>query len=279
MRNRYPIRYVSPSGDTLELSRRPYDTVGYTLPSWEYEAATLGRKIAGFTRDNADMEISVLVISGDADEATDYRNRLYEIPARDLASKTPGRLYFGDWYVKAFVVAAEPGNYWQARNAAAYGIRLLAVEPMWTRETTKTFLPGRSEDFLDYPHDFSYDFSSASVVDDVLNENFAPAYVRITVQGAVVHPSVTIGGNRYKVDVTLSNSEHLVIDGLSKTVEKVYSDGTRENAFALRAGEQIVGSGEYVFEKVSQGTLPVLWSGDFAFDVTIIEQRAEPRWS
>lgn len=275
----YEIRYVSSSGKVVNLSEGAYYADGTSLPSWEIELVTLNSRVAGIRRGMPEYEFTVAVVSSDEEAATAARNALYEVPAADVETNSPGRLYMNDWYLTGFMTASKPNYYWNERGVAHYELKFVATEARWVRESDKPFVPKADTDFLDYPHDYSYDFASSSSADTVENPNYAPSTVRIDVQGPAVDPSITIGGNRYKVNVELEAGERLVIDGKQKTVEVVSVTGERTNVFSKRDGIQVVGSGEYVFEPVAPGVNSVIWEGSLTFALTLIEQRAEPRWS
>lgn len=278
MRENYKIKYVSSTGVELNLSGAGIDAHCNNMPSWEFEHVSLNSRLIGFTRSLPEIEIGLIVVADSAEAGIAAKNALYEIPAADRAVMSPGRLYLNDWYLTGYVKAVTVDNFWQLKRAAQYVLTFVATEPLWTREVERTFTAG-STDGLDFPFDFAFDYAMSVSSDSISNENYAPSFVRIAIQGAAQSPSVTIGGNRYKVDVDVSSGERLEIDGQAKTVEIVGMDGTRTNVFDKRAGNQTLGSGEYVFEKIPSGESPVVYDNGLQFSVTVIEQRAEPRWA
>lgn len=275
----YKIRYVSSTGQELDLSGGAIDAHGNTMPAWELETVALNNRIVGFSRVLPEVTFALVISSDDDAGGVSSRNSLYEIPASDRARLQPGKLYFNDWYISGYFKASTPDNFWQTRKAAYYELTFVASEPMWTREKTKTFMPQQLADGVDYPLDFSFDYTGSVNFDTIDNENYSPSFVRIVVQGAASEPSVTIAGNEYRVDAEIGAGEYLEIDGLSKKVVVVGTDGSSRNVFAKRHGRQVEGSGHYVFEKIPAGESSVLFSDGLTFSVTVIEQREEPRWA
>ena len=92
------------------------------------------------------------------------------------------------------------------------------------------------------------------------------------IYGPVVNPQITVGVNTYLVNIVLEEGEYLEIDSAAGTVVKVKVSGERVNAFHNRSFENSV------FEPIHPGGQDIGWSGRFAFDLVIYEERSEPRW-
>ena len=89
---------------------------------------------------------------------------------------------------------------------------------------------------------------------------------------------IIIGRNVYAVDLTLKEGEVLTIDARDKSITLKKADGSEENVFYKRVGTQILGSGSYVFQPIPAGSNVVSWSNKYVFDLTIFDERTEPRW-
>ena len=96
--------------------------------------------------------------------------------------------------------------------------------------------------------------------------------IKLIIYGEVTDPSVTIAGHIYSVTGHVDADEYLVIDSRTKTITKVESDGDRVNWFQYR------NKLNYVFQKIPSGENNVLWDGTFSFNVTLYEERSEPKW-
>lgn len=94
----------------------------------------------------------------------------------------------------------------------------------------------------------------------------------MTIYGPVVDPIINIGNYPYKVDTTVEENEYLTIDGTKNTVERTLADGTIINEYNKRSFENSV------FRPIPPGNNSVLWSGDFGWDITLYQERSEPKW-
>ena len=77
----------------------------------------------------------------------------------------------------------------------------------------------------------------------------------------------------YQVFGTIRAGETLVVDSLAKTIMLSTVSGTRVNWFNNRNREN------YIFEPIPAGQSNILYNGSFAFDLTVIEERSEPKWT
>lgn len=281
MRSDYRIRYVSPSGETLNLSGGGIDASAASLPSWQLEAIEINNKVAGLTRKLPEYEIPLIVVADTPQAGIDAKNAIYNIPARDRANKTPGRLYLNEWYMTGYIKASTPDNFWQLKRAAQYVLTFVATNPKWTLETT--FHAGGRTDvtdkWLNFPYDFAYDLGGTSEVDTVENGGYTDSPAKIRMYGAAVNPFVTIAGNTYQANVTLGLGDYLELDGVTSTATVYRNNGATENAFPMLQGEYVLNSGSYAFQPIPVGTSEVQWPGSYDVDVVVYEQRDEPRWS
>ena len=104
------------------------------------------------------------------------------------------------------------------------------------------------------------------------NTDFIETNFRMVIYGACENPEVIIAGHKYQVNVSIAENEYLTIDSVEKTIVLTHTDGTRENCFNSRNRDS------YIFEKIPSGVSGVS-SGHFKFDVTLLEERSEPRWT
>ena len=95
----------------------------------------------------------------------------------------------------------------------------------------------------------------------------------MTVYGPVLNPKVTIAGHVYEVITTLYEGDYMVVDSRLGKVYKVLSDGSRVDLFNQRNKQSDL------FEKIPKGNSTVIYNQKFGFDVTLIQERSEPRWS
>lgn len=281
MQKDYRIKYVSASGDTLDLSGGGIDAIGTPLFEWSYEAVTINNRLAGFNRGMPEYEIGVVIVCGSDADGIAARNRLYEVPARDRSLMQPGRLYVNGWYISGFMTASAADNFWQTRSAAQYVLTFTATEPRWVRETSTSYSLEASDGstYLDFPYDFSYDYGFSRQIATINNADFAESPAIIRMYGAATNPSVGIGGNVYKANVTLYAGDYLELDGLNAKATVHRDNGIVENAFPYLEGDFMKGSGSFAFQPLPSGVSEVQWSGALDLEIVVCERRDEPLWS
>lgn len=133
--------------------------------------------------------------------------------------------------------------------------------------------------FLDYPHDYEYDYLARSAAASVETSVLTDCDVRLVIYGQCDNPYVVIGGNRYQVNCGVPAGAYLTIDGREKTIILTLEDGTTVNVFGDGVRGSGLGSGEYVFEPIQPGAQNVEWDGSFGFDLGWYEEEGEPPWS
>lgn len=133
--------------------------------------------------------------------------------------------------------------------------------------------------YLDYPHNYEYDFQATSSTGNITPSVLTPSDVYLAVFGPAVNPYVIVGGNRYQVNVTVPSGGYLVVDGRDKTIQLTLADGTVQNVFSSGVRGGGAGGGSYIFERIPAGTSEVTYDGSFGFDLGWYEEEGEPPWS
>lgn len=77
----------------------------------------------------------------------------------------------------------------------------------------------------------------------------------------------------YSVRCVVGDGDKIVINSAELTITLVKADGTQENMFRYRDKQSDV------FEKISPGNHRVMWNGSFDFDLSVIHERGEPKWT
>lgn len=96
---------------------------------------------------------------------------------------------------------------------------------------------------------------------------------RLIIYGPCVNPVIYISNHAYQVNCSVESGEHLIIDSSEKTIQLVSNHGIISNKFAQRNKES------YIFQKIPAGSNNITWDGSFGFDITLFEERSEPRWT
>ena len=133
--------------------------------------------------------------------------------------------------------------------------------------------------YLDYPHDYQYDYQKTSYAESITPSVLTPSDVHLVIYGPAVNPYVIVGGNRYQVNVTVPSNGYVIVDGRDKTIQLTLADGTVQNVFSSGVRGGGAGGGTYVFEKIPAGTSEVTYDGSFGFDLGWYEEEGEPPWN
>ncbi len=203
------------------------------------------------------------------------RNKLFEVMEKDVLAKQHGKIIIGDYYLKCYVTGSTKSEYLKSRGLMTLKLTVQTDFPSWVKETTTTFgygagKPGPS---LDYNNDFPYDYTSNLLGRSLENTGFADSNFIIRIFGPCENPKVTINGHDYEVLKAFGANEYLTINSIDKTIVLTENDGAEVNCFNLRNRES------YIFEKIAPGANLVAASGNFKFDITLLEERGEPKWT
>lgn len=263
--------YKNHMNETIEFGYGGLYVNENNLRDFVWNISTKNGKITSFDRGVVSKTIPVSILSGDAKE---LKNRLFEICEKDVLTKKHGRIIIGDYYLKCFVTASSKSSYLQSRKHTEIAMTVTTDYPYWIKETRNSF--GNNEEntdlYLDFNTDFAYDYTSNMLGKQLNNAGITPANFKIMIYGPCINPSINIGGHTYSVNVSLAKNEYLTIDSITKKIILKHTDGSETNCFNLRNRES------YIFEKIPVGTNLVSITGDFKFDVTLLEERSEPKW-
>ena len=272
------LRYVASSGrsynlrgDTLRTRRK----ANFHSWNWGTNAVTLqyGARVSAFTR-AAKVYETTLTLFGTSQSKQAYLNALHDDFELDVRNVKPGRLIWNDYYIECYATASstEPDD---SNMLVDNKVSFYCPHPFWVKEETRSFYPqasGTEETFLDYPHDYAYDYYSGGSGSAIWPTDFPfKSAFRMVVYGPATNPRIAINGHAYQILDVLGASEHVEIDSKLGTIVKTTASGQKINAFDLRNKE------ESIFEDLPSGTLSISWPGTFGFDLTLYEERSEPR--
>lgn len=203
-------------------------------------------------------------------------NDIADIFYYDIKNNVRGRFYIGEYYMLCNVTGFSPESVNLTRSALDTTLTITTDSPRWIKESHFNFYKftydeGTKEGF-DYPYDYLYDYYADNKSGGISNVNIDECEFKMEIFGPVVNPVIRIGGHLYNVNADLGKSERLVIESLDKKIYKVKNNGERINQFYLRNRDSDV------FKKFEQGYMSVYWDGTFGFDITLYEERGEPRW-
>lgn len=265
------LTYVSGTGSIIRFgdpdSHILINTNNFRDYTWKYSQTY--KRITDFSKDLVSKTLPVLIYGSNVRSIAD---NLYETIEKDLLIKKYGKLYSGDYYVRGYFIASKKENY-TADGFLSLSLTFVTDRPNWIRETNYQYRPDAIErEGLSYPYDYPYDFLASVSVQDIINPSFAEQNIRITIYGDCVNPAVMIDDHVYGVNAEIEENEYVTIDTAEKTIVLTHDDGTLENVFNARNRNY------YIFQKIPSGkhTISVLPLTNV--DLTILEERSEPKW-
>ncbi len=270
------VMYINHLGETIWLDGRAGIFCNRNdLRDFSYSVTTKNDRISSFNKGVVKKSLPVLVVCSNEKEGTDAKNRLFEVMEKDVLASQHGKFVINDYYLMCFVTGSAKTEYYHAKRYMMTTLTIQTDLPEWIRETVNTFGymgKGPQGKNMDFCSDFLMDYTSNLVGKAVVNKGFVASNFKIVIYGAAEIPAVKVGGHLYQVNVTFKNNEYLTIDSVSKTIILTHVDGSQENVFSKRNRDF------YIFEKISPGIGLVEMDGCKKADITILEERSEPKW-
>lgn len=274
------IFYENHTGERIDLNSENIILQYQEFFNYSWDAATRNRKIKGFKRDSATLPVTVAVTAETEDEYLQIIEEFYRITEKDILAVAPGKLYINEYYLRCYISGdikqdAFKGILFQIKN-----LTLVTDYPFWIKETTYQYLPENPISGGDsiltegvmFP-EFQFDFFRAKGDEILYNPSFADSNFILAIYGFVENPQIAIAGHPYRVETTIYEGERLVIDSLTHTVQKIGRLGEITNLYNARDKHYSV------FKKIPPGMNTFQWSGGFGVDITLFDERSEPKWS
>ena len=274
-----PLIYIASSGNEYNLKSDGIRTKKANDHSWKWgvNGTTLqfGVRVSEFDRKPAEYETR-LIIDGTYGQRKQMLENLHDDFELDVRNKTPGRVIWGDYYIDCYILASstapDTNGVWTDNDVTFY-----CPYPFWIKEESRTFMPQTApgeQQFLDYAYDYQYDYFYGNPGIAIWQTDFPFASeFKMTVFGPSSDPRVLINGYPYQFFDTLEDTEYVVIESRNNTITKFLASGAQVNIFDLR------NKVDSIFKPIPAGTLTFNWSGAFGFDLTLYEERSEPRWT
>lgn len=271
------IKYVNSNGEIINFTKWPLmlsDPEQLIGSEWLYSTSG-SNKINNFEKAVTSKEVTVQIFADSEGEYKRLLNDLVRITENDLKKETPGQLEINGYYLECYITAGNYGEFEEDFYAAEKKIRVTAEKWIWFKTTRYEFIPENTldTDGRGYPYGYDYDYSMGSGYSNYLNnEHFAPCDFIMKIKGYVIKPSITIGSHIYRVNETVQANEVLTIDSKKKSIILTKNNGIEVNIFSKRHKKS------YIFEKIQSGKNKVFWNSGFNFEISLYEERSEPKW-
>lgn len=276
------IKYVCSNGEEYNLiGDKMRATSGY-FHAYEWKPNTtereMGVTVNAFAKEPVTYDIT-LTVRGEEKERKQILNKLTNAFEYDVVNLTPGRIYYGEYYIDGYVKKSSNEVSSENNSRTDCKIEIYCPYPFWSMEQQESFYPdsankGKPYTFLDYPIMYNYDYSRKSagtqnwIIDHFRDNNF-----EMVIYGPCADPRILINGYPYQIYETLEAGEYILIASREKTITKHLRNGTVQNIFAKRAKDKSV------FALIPSGVLTLNWSGEFGFDIKVYKERSVPEWN
>lgn len=273
------IRYVNSEGAEVILNKEPYKVLMSDLTDYDNVEIESNGKIAGFVKEITERKLNIDIISSSKETTQELCNKLNAVFEKDIYNDVAGKIYINDYYMRCFIKSCKKSKRGNG-VIRSYEYTLITDYPYWIKETTYQYLaePPEAvkytelEEGIMFP-EFPFDFAPVRGEKILENPSFADSNFILAIYGFVENPQIAIAGHPYRVETTIYEGERLVIDSLTHTVQKIGRLGEITNLYNARDKHYSV------FKKIPPGMNTFQWSGGFGVDITLFDERSEPKWS
>ena len=263
------LTYTNHYGEVIDMGTEYLYVNESDLHDYEWDYSINNKKVTSF--DNPTKKITLTVFAC-GENRKEIANNFFEVINKDVLEEESGYLSVGDYRLYGYFVE-KSNNRYSSDKVIKMNVKFIATN-RWIKYTKYSFYPddGELSEDLDYPYDFPHDYTRNRNQKRVINDGYMPCDFEFVFYGPQETPTVTINNHDYQVYTTLEQGEYLVINSLDKKIYKMLADGTRENVFNRRNKDS------YIFEKIAVGKATITRDTDAKMDITLIEQRSEPKW-
>lgn len=268
------LKYINHINEVFEFGKYGIYVDSSDLRNYDWTVVSKNDRISGFRRKITKRSLPVIILCETEELAIAAKNRLFEVVEKDILAKKHGKIIIGNYYYKCFVVGSKKTDYLRTKKLFRATLTLTTDYPYWVKESKKAFgAATQTKEGLDYSFDYPFDYFASIASTEIGNSNFVASNFKMIIYGACSNPTVTIGGHVYQVNCTVGENEYLTIDSTTKRIYVTANDGTEVNHFNDRNKDS------YIFECIPSGTSAVAWNGTFGFDIILLEERSEPKWT
>lgn len=268
------VRYINSKGIAFDLEGENIrvKSGGFHSFNWNVDAEELkiGARIKEFRKDPVVYEIT-LNLRGNLEERKKLLDSMHDASEYDIQTLMPGTVYFGDYYIKCFIFAADTRADTEISCRTDKTIRIYCPHPFWTKE----------ESYYIPPIDIEGEWELLEVPASIPNTNFTDCHYRLRAYGPF--PSQWVGlnklffyinDNQVQVDYTCKENEYIELDTRDETIVLVdAATGSRTNIYHLQNFNLDT------FKKIPAGENVLKYDRSYAIEITLFHERSEPKWN
>ncbi|MFA9375597.1 MAG: hypothetical protein ACERKZ_02470 [Lachnotalea sp.] len=275
------IKFINHINESIEWGTNGIYVNYNDLRDYSWDFTSDNNKISSFSKGIVTKTIPITIMCSSESEGLAIKNRLFEITEKDVLAMQHGKIIIGEHYLKCFITGSKKSDYLINKRFLKTSLTLKTDYPQWVKETTTSFRttegisvqePQGKRNF-DYNFDFSFDYTSEMKNKTLNNTGFVETNFKLIIYGACINPAIHISGHTYQVKCEVSDNEYLTINSLTQKIILTRYDGTEVNCFNYR------NRNSYIFKPIPSGNNIVTWNYDFGFDVVLLEERSEPKWT
>jgi len=126
----------------------------------------------------------------------------------------------------------------------------------------------------DYPKGYNWGYYNQQIQSEsIISDALISAPFKLIIYGQCHEPEIIINNHTYKILDTIERGEYVIVDSAEKTITKYCANGATENIFNKRYKEQSI------FEPIAEGANEIIWNREFSFDLILMDERSEPKWT
>ena len=272
------MTYTNHMNEQVVIGKAPYFANYSELRDYSWDYTEANSKILSFNKGIREYKLSVVIMCKTEEEGIQKKNALYEIMEKDVLAKEYGTLEIGQYKLKCYVKESAKADFLISKKHMVVNLSIVTDRPYWVKEKTHVFLQAKDmqegeAEFLDFDIEYAYDYTNSIERLELVNQNFVATNFRLTIYGEALNPRISVNGHVYEVEGTVEAGQFLAIDSINKTITLHTKNGATVNKFNSRNRDS------YIFEKIPAGDLTLSRSDNFRFDLTLIEERGEPKWT
>lgn len=271
------LKYINHLNETVDFGTDGIYVNKNELRDYEWTITKRNDKIKSFGQGVVKRKLPVVIICDTVEKSRSARNRLYEVVEKDVLAQQYGRIVVDGYYMRCYVMKSQKKDYTTAQRYISLTLTVATDIPVWIKETKQIFRKsddsGVGSKDLDYPFDYAFDFKGVNGNGNFINTSIAATNFRMIIYGECIDPEITIGDHLYKINGKVGKNEFLTIDSVTKKIFLTTNDGKQINRFNDRYRRS------YIFEKIPAGNVPVVWVGEYGFDLILYDERSEPKWT